>query len=318
MGLSIGGRRLRLTTEDAVGVPSDELQRGRRLAGRDGDREGACGHRQDDRCERRVEAQQDREAHAGADWVARGQCSVHAFELLAGQAAADESSARGEPAGGDGAGSGRCTGDDESVHDGIGGGWRGQGLEDPGLRRRRRHLAAPDEQAVAARSRRSAGHPAFILRRPQQAARLAREQLVDGAAHPGGHELGIAASIGRPLGAHEVLGDDERCQRFSASRCLMGAGRFSGALDIAAAPARLSQVGHGVPIERSSTRHLLQGSPSKREQPASEVEPGEARVRRALERARLVVRGSWQRLRGACQRRCCRCDRPWRWPQTPR
>ena len=100
----------------------------------------------------------------------------------------------------------------------------------------------------------------------------------------------------------------ERRQRLRTTRGLVGARGVGCTLEVAAPPASLGQVGHGLAIEGAGAGHLLQGGTGEGEQAAAEMETSQTRVCRAHQRGRLVVGGPgrWDQRAGQRRRRWCR------------
>ena len=111
-----------------------------------------------------------------------------------------------------------------------------------------------------------------------RAARLEGEELVDRAAGPAEHELGVAVGLVAAAAAHVVLGQHEGRQGLCPTGGLVGAGSLGGTLEVAAAPAHLGKVGHGFTVKRAGSGHLLQRRARQRQQTAAQMQPSQARV----------------------------------------
>ena len=95
-----------------------------------------------------------------------------------------------------------------------------------------------------------------------------------------------------------LLGEDEMDDRLVAAGAEMSMAGFRRALEVAAPPADLGEVGEGLAVERAGAGHLLERGARERQQPAPQVDAREARVGAALRDDR-DRRGRHRDARGA-------------------
>jgi hypothetical protein len=138
-----------------------------------------------------------------------------------------------------------------------------------------------DEQSPSTRGRGSGIHPARIGGRPHPSPGLASKQTLDAWANQALDLRSMCSCLGRPALAIRVLRDDQVGERLVASSLEMSLGGFRSTLEVAAAPARLCQVGKRLTVELPRSGHLLELGAREGEQAATQVEPCQAGIDRS-------------------------------------